>query len=274
MTVVPHGFAPWRRFETMSLERTDTVARITLNRPDRLNALNRVAWRELPEAVEFACSDRAIGVLILTGAGRAFCSGADADDMLADRLDRGPQLEIPEAAGREWSLLSGAAVPVIAAVNGPAAGAGLGLALMADFRLAADTAFFTEAHVARGLTPSIASWYLPRFVGLGRATEMILLDQRLSAAQALEWGLVNAVVPAAELADAALGVAGRLAALPRFAMLTARESLRRGLTGTLSELREWSGTMEALALALSTEAHDGRASFRSGRGQQSRAEQP
>jgi 2-(1,2-epoxy-1,2-dihydrophenyl)acetyl-CoA isomerase len=256
------GFTEWRPFETLRLERAGPVARITLNRPERLNALNRVAWSELPQAVTAACADRDIGALILTGAGRGFCSGADADDILTERLARGPRLEIPDPGGREWALLAGAAVPVIAAVNGPAAGAGLGLALMADFRIAADTAVFTEGHVARGLTPSVASWYLPRFIGLTRATEMVLLGTKVPAVQALDWGLVSGVVPAEELESAALELAGKLTALPRFAMLTARESLRRGLTGSVAELREWSGAMEALALALSTEARDGRLSFR------------
>jgi 2-(1,2-epoxy-1,2-dihydrophenyl)acetyl-CoA isomerase len=266
MTAATDGFAGWRRFQTLWLDRAGPVARITLNRPGRLNALDRVAWRELPEAVELACADRGIAVLILTGAGRGFCSGADADDMLAQRLARPPRLEIPEAAGREQVLLAGATVPVIAAVNGPAAGAGLGLALMSDIRIAADTAVFVEAHVARGLTPSLASWYLPRIVGLTRATEMVLLGRRVAARQALDWGLVSDVVPAADLAAAALGLANELAALPRFAMLTARESLRRGLTGTVDELREWSGAMEALAVTLSTEAQDGRTSFRAAAG--------
>jgi 2-(1,2-epoxy-1,2-dihydrophenyl)acetyl-CoA isomerase len=262
MTHTTDGFAPWGRFETVCLERSEDLARITLNRPEKLNALNRRAWRELPEAIQLACSESDIAALILTGAGRGFCSGADADDMLTERLSRSPRLEIPEPAGREWPLLAGATVPVIAAVNGPAAGAGLGLALMSDFRIAADTAVFVEAHVARGLTPSIAAWYLPRIVGLTTATEMVLLGRRLTAPEALERGLVSRVVPAAELPSTAVELGRRLASLPRFAMLTAREALHRSLTEPLAQVRQWSGAMEALSLALSTEAQEGRTAFR------------
>jgi 2-(1,2-epoxy-1,2-dihydrophenyl)acetyl-CoA isomerase len=265
MTDIADGFALWERFETLCLERSEDLARITLNRPEKLNALDRRAWTELPEAVRLACSDSRIAALILTGAGRGFCSGADADNMLTTRLSHTPAAEIPEPAGREWVLLSGATVPVIAAVNGPAAGAGLGLALMSDFRIAADEAVFVEAHVARGLTPSIAAWYLPRLVGLTMATEMVLLGRKLTAAEAKQHGLVSAVVPAAELLHAATDLGRRLAALPRFAMLTAREALRRGLNEPLAELRHWSGYMEALSLALTSEAQDARTGFRSKR---------
>src|SRR5689334_5039069 len=102
MTHSSDGFTVWERFETLCLERCEDLARITLNRPEKLNALNRQAWRELPEAVRVACCDPAIAAIILTGAGRGFCSGADADDMLTERLARPPRVEIPEPAGREW----------------------------------------------------------------------------------------------------------------------------------------------------------------------------
>jgi 2-(1,2-epoxy-1,2-dihydrophenyl)acetyl-CoA isomerase len=255
---------PWRPegdpFETLVLERSGEMGRITFNNPDRLNSLTRLAFAEVARAVTAANEDDEVGVLILTGAGRGFCSGADVQDFLARRTPAEVG-GIPDKAGRELPLLEHAEIPIVAAVNGPAAGAGCILALLADIRIASTEAFFVESHVARGLTPSVGAWLLPRMVGLTKATEMVLLGRRVYAAEARDIGLVSEVVEPDQLLKVAESYASELLALPRFAMLTARGALRRSLHEPLANVREWAGAMEALSLATTDEAAAGTAGF-------------
>lgn len=256
----PDGHA----FETLVLERRGAMARITLNNPDRLNSLTRLAFYELPHAAGLASAADDIGVLILTGAGRGFSSGADVNDFLGHRVRTKAYGRIPERAGRELPLLSDVEVPVIAAVNGPAAGAGLILALLADIRLASAEAFFVESHVARGLTPSVGAWLLPRCVGLTKATEMVMLGRRVSAQEALEIGLVSEVTEPDQLLVRAEAYAEQLLAMPHFALLTAKSAMRRSLEQPLDDVREWAGAMEALSLATTDEAVVGTTGFSGG----------
>jgi 2-(1,2-epoxy-1,2-dihydrophenyl)acetyl-CoA isomerase len=233
------------------IERNGPILRVTLNNPDKLNSITRRAFDEFLGLRAIFEAHEELKVMILTGAGRGFCSGADIKDFIGHRESAGVDASIPDKAGRFFPLLEDFPVPVIAAVNGPAAGDGMSLAVMADFRIASETAFFVESHVQRALTPSVLAWYLPRMIGLGRAYEMVVLGRRVSAATALDWGLVNAVVPPERLLDEADLLARELLELDTFAMLTARGALLRATSGAgIESVREWAGNMEALALAL------------------------
>lgn len=253
------------KFEFLRIERAAGLARLTLDNPRTLNSLTRQAFTEVAQAVHSFNEDGDVRAVILTGSGRGFCSGADVADFLGRRADEGPSLTVPDRAGRELPLLDHAEMPIIAAVNGAAAGAGLILALLADFRIAARSAFFVESHVARGLTPSVGAWLLPRIVGLGLATEMVVLGRRVYAEEALARGLVTSVVDADELLTAADKLAETILDLPRFAVLTARGAMRRSMECTLDQVRDWAGAMEALSLAITDEAKVGSADFRGAR---------
>lgn len=258
-------WTPWTpqgaAYETIKVDVAAGTARLTFDNPSKLNALTRKAFAEVSAAVSGLNAHPDVRVLIITGSGRGFCSGADVHEFLGARLAEAHGIGLPDHAGRELPLLAHAEMPVIAAVNGAAAGAGLILALLADFRIAADSAFFVESHVARGLTPSVGAWLLPRIVGLGLATEMVLLGRRVYAAEALARGLVSAVVPQDDLMAAAEELAVSLAALPPFAVRTAKHALRRGLEQPLDQVREWAGAMEALSKATTNETAAGVAGF-------------
>jgi enoyl-CoA hydratase/carnithine racemase len=199
-------------YETLTVEWASSgVARVMLNRPERLNALSFQMFEELGALAERAAAAGELRAIVLTGAGRGFCAGLDLDDAKALKAMSAAQM----LAGQERWVGALAAyrylpVPVIAAINGPAAGAGLALALMADIRLAAADATFTTAFVRIGLTGGDAgmSWLLPRLVGFSRASELLLTAERFDAAKAERIGLISRAVDPAEL----LGEAEELAA--------------------------------------------------------------
>ena len=255
------GWEPWEpsghSFKAIRLERAGVLARLTFDNPRTLNSLTRQAVAEIPEATHAVDLDGDIRALILTGSGRGFSSGADIKDFLAARLEGPTGTGLPDRAGRELPLLGDVQTPVIAAVNGAAAGAGFILALLADFRIASTDAFFVESHVARGLTPSVSAWLLPNIVGLTRAAEIVMLGRRVGAQEALTIGLVNQVVERDQLESAAVELGHEIAALPRFAVLTAKGAMRRGLERSLDEVREWGGAMEALSHASTDEMSEG-----------------
>jgi enoyl-CoA hydratase/carnithine racemase len=237
-----------KEFETLLLERTGNVVKLTFNRPESLNALNDASFREIPEAIGLIMADDSIRVVVVTGAGRGFCSGADVRERVSRRGNRELPRFIPSPAGKEWDLgFPKLQVPVIAAVNGAAAGAGFCIALMSDIRIAATSAFFVEAHTARGLTPSIAAWLLPRMVGLSRATEILLSERRVGAEEALALGLVTTVVPDGQVVDEAMRVATMLEEKPALALLTAKGALVRSQDHSMADVRAWAGEMELLA---------------------------
>src|SRR5436190_17462425 len=195
------------------------VATITLDRPDALNALTVELKLALREAAERAGNDDAVRAVVLTGAGRGFCVGQDLREH-ADGLEAGDTelATVRDHYNPIVMALTTLPKPVVAAVNGMAAGAGASLAFACDFRLAADNASFLMAFARVGLGPDTgASWTLQRLVGHGRAAAMLMLAEPVSTAQALEMGLVNAVVPAADLPAAAHELAARLAAGPTLA---------------------------------------------------------
>ncbi len=213
------------------------IATITLNRPNARNSLTVPAKLELRAAFERARDDEAVRAVVLTGAGRAFCAGQDLREH-TDGLAAG-DVELSTVTDHYNPLveaIAGLPKPVIAAVNGVAAGAGASLAFACDLRIAADDASFLMAFAKVGLGPdSGASWTLPRLIGHGRAAAMLMLAEPVAAAQALEMGLVSAVVPAAELLDTATGLAQRLAAGPTAAYAAIKQTLAFAASHTLGE---------------------------------------
>jgi 2-(1,2-epoxy-1,2-dihydrophenyl)acetyl-CoA isomerase len=197
------------------------VATITLHRPEALNSLTVPMKLALRAAFDQVATDRAVRAVILTGAGRAFCAGQDLKERLEpDAAPLGE--EVRERYNPIIRAMRSLPKPIVAAVNGVAAGAGASLAMAADLRIAADTASFALAFGRVGLVPdSGATWFLPRLVGATRAAELALLNEPVGAADALRLGLVGRVVPAADLATEARAVAERLAAsAPRAVELT------------------------------------------------------
>ena len=193
------------------LEISDGVALITLNRPDRLNAYTSTMGRELHEAFAACDADDAVRAIVVTGAGRGFCAGADLASVKFD----GPREAPPE---RPWAKPARAIdpwdvrKPIIAAINGPAVGVGATLPLQWDIRLAGASARIGFVFVRRGLVPeALSSWTLPRLVGMARASELLLTGRLLDAQEALQFGLVSRVLPDAELLPAARAMAAEIA---------------------------------------------------------------
>lgn len=192
-------------FEALTYEVSDNVATITLNRPDKGNALNGQLIEELFEASILCAGDENVRAVVITGAGKQFCVGGDLDHMVA--ADKGAEQEMLRMATLYHQGLirfSHMNAPVIMAVNGSAGGGGFSLALAGDIIMAADTAKFVSAYTASGLTPDgSGSYFLPKHVGLLRAKELFLTNRVLTATEAQDWGMVTRVVPADELATEA-----------------------------------------------------------------------
>ncbi|KRC59750.1 MULTISPECIES: enoyl-CoA hydratase/isomerase family protein [unclassified Nocardioides] len=190
-------------------QRQDGYAVVTLNRPERYNALNHALVADLRELMAKLDAEADVRAIVLTGTGKAFCAGADLNAGPSDVEDVIRRLYIPLV-----EQLAAMDTPVIAAVNGPAAGAGFSLALNADFRLASTKASFSMSFVKVGLVPDAgATWLLPRIVGATRATEIALLGRKVTAEQALAWNLVNELIPSEDLLWRATALAAEIAAL-------------------------------------------------------------
>jgi 2-(1,2-epoxy-1,2-dihydrophenyl)acetyl-CoA isomerase len=205
----------------------DGVASVELNRPDAFNALDLPMGLALKQAFEHVAADDSARVVLLSGRGRSFCAGGDVKSMAA-APDRGAFLfELATAAHEAILALIDLDLPVIAAVQGAAAGAGLALTLASDLVLAGESARFLTAYAGIGLTPDCGtSWLLPATVGQRRALEMALTGRVLSAPEALEWGLVTRSVPDDDLEAAAAELARALAAGPSAALGAARRLIR------------------------------------------------
>jgi len=217
----------------VELEKFGSLARITLNRQETYNAFDYPMGQALVPVMEDCGRDPSIRAVILTGSGRAFCSGGDVRAM-GDFLDRSQEPPSVFIQGLT-KYLHGLVVemrrmpkPVLGAINGVAAGAGLSLALACDLRLASAEARFTLAYTGIAVVPDGgATFFLPRLVGPARAAEMIFTNPTLSAEQARDWGLINRVVPAESLAEEAMAAAQRLAEGPTLALARAKELLNR-----------------------------------------------
>lgn len=245
--------------DTISVESSGGVLTVTLNRPDVLNAVNDLLARELHDALRQAARDAAARCVMLTGAGRGFCSGAD----LRDRPGTRPSYREHLHATFNPIIVAMRTMekPVIAAVNGVAAGAGCSIALAADLRIASDRASFIELFARIGLLPDSGStWFLPRLVGLGKALEMCYTTDPVDAAEALRLGLVNRVVPHEELMREAMELAGRLAAGPTKAYGLTKRAIYFGLGASLEQSLEYEAQLQDVAGA-TTDHRQGVAAF-------------
>lgn len=224
---------PARRYETIELYRSGAAAKIVLNRPQRMNAWSDAMSRDLLEALRDVAADDAVRAVMLTGAGRAFCSGADLKEGMASAAANNGVLDTGEALTRWYHPIVTAIrempKPFVSAVNGPAAGAGLSLALAADLVVAKESAYFLLAFVNIGLVPDGgASLFVPARIGFARTAEMAMLGEPVPAAKAADIGLINAVWPDAEFEEKAAALLLRLSNGPT-----------RSYAGTKRELNHW-----------------------------------
>ncbi len=258
-------------YKDMTLEIRDHVAVVTLNRPERLNAISPNLVHELLDFVERSARDDEVRVFLVTGAGRAFCAGADLQASVEDRefdveLDaRDGYRRMIQGPIGHWGVLYSALghypKPMIAAVNGVSAGAGFSLALAADIRIASTQARFISVFIRRGLVPDTGtSYHLPQLIGRGRAIEMMMTGDEIDGATADRWGLVNRTVEHDQLMPEALKLATRLAQGPTVAIeLTKRlvSDLTRGGLDVQLQNEAWAGTR----LQLTEDSGEGRKAF-------------
>jgi len=207
----------------------DRIATLTLNRPERLNALGDTLREELYDAVAKSAADPNVRVLVITGAGRGFCSGGDVKAMSErDQTGQAPSAieRLSPMRDRIVLALRDCPKPVIAAVNGAAAGAGMNLALACDMRIASTAAKFSQAFVKRGLAPDWGgTWFLPRIAGTAKACELIFAGETIDAAEALRLGIVNAIAAPEDLMNEAYTLARKIAAGPPVAILLAKRAI-------------------------------------------------
>jgi 2-(1,2-epoxy-1,2-dihydrophenyl)acetyl-CoA isomerase len=230
-------------YETILTARDGDVLSITLNRPERLNAMPPAMADEINAALDQLDGARAV---LITGAGRAFCSGADlqAHGEAAIAGGSAPYAALTQHYNPLMMKLARLPVPVVTAVNGPAAGIGCSLALAGDFAIAGKSAYFLQAFVNIGLVPDGgASWMLPRLIGKARATEMMLLGEKIGAEKAESWGLIHKCVEDAALIDEARALATRLATGPTVAIGIMRQNIAAALEADYASalLREAEG---------------------------------
>ena len=232
---------------TVRLEVADGIATITLDRPDALNALTVPMKRELLAAFRAVTRDPEARVVILTGAGRAFCAGQDLKERLEP--DAAPLgVEVRERYNPIIQAMRGLPKPIVGAINGVAAGAGASLALACDIRLVAEGATIALAFGRVGLVPdSGATWLLPRLVGGSKAAEIALLGEALPADEIVRLGLAVRAVPAAELADAARAIAARLAAGAPRALALTKQALNAAWDRGLDAALDYEASLQDLA---------------------------
>ena len=259
-------------FETITLEKgmADHIARITLNRPDRLNAISRQMEEELGEAIEEVDRDGEARVLVVTGAGKAFCSGADARAMAGGQeaaggyAARGAE-EVRQAFRGAQRIILGLQrmeKPTIAMVNGAAVGAGMDIACACDIRVGSPSARFMVAYIRIGLFPGWGgTWLYPRVMGLSKAAEMLFTADFMEAEEAHRVGLLNRLVPQEELESATMEMARRIAEGPPVALRLAKMMLYKGLEFDLETAMKMAAAAETITLT-SEDHREGVAAFR------------
>jgi 2-(1,2-epoxy-1,2-dihydrophenyl)acetyl-CoA isomerase len=229
-------------YETILLEKEGGVATISLNRPKVLNAFNGTLHEEIYDALNSAAADDEARCIVLRGEGKGFSAGADLADIVEDDSNPdGPDLGeyLRETYGRLITRIVGIEKPIVAALHGPVYGAGLGLALACDLRLAGESAKFSVAFIKIGLIPDAGvSFFLPRIVGLGRAMQMSMLGEALDAQEAHRVGLVNKIIPDEKLEEEVSELAGRLAGLPTQALGRIKQTLHKSFQGDLAAALE------------------------------------
>jgi 2-(1,2-epoxy-1,2-dihydrophenyl)acetyl-CoA isomerase len=249
-------------YESLIYETKDKVATLTLNRPERMNALGGTLREDFFDGLTRAIDDPEVRVIVITGAGKAFCAGGDVKAMQeAKESNRARPLLEKVAPGRDRSvlLMRESPKPLIAAVNGAAAGAGMNIALGCDIRLASTAAKFSQAFVRRGLHPDWGgTYFLPRIVGMAKAAEMIFTGQIVDASEALRLGIVSAVHAPEHLLPAVYEIAARIAAGPPIAIRLARRALYHNADADLKSSLEF----ETFAQNICFETEDAREGIR------------
>jgi 2-(1,2-epoxy-1,2-dihydrophenyl)acetyl-CoA isomerase len=244
--------ADQQEWETIALEVEGGVATLSLDRPEKRNAIDSRMHGDLAAALDLVAADPAIRALVLTGRGSAFCSGQDLTEVATARADENFRVDehIRATFNALVLRLRAVDVPVIASVNGVAAGAGWSLALAADLRIASEDASFTQAFTKIGLIPDTGStWFLPELVGTSRALQLMYSGEVVSATRALDWGLVNEVVPAEQLASRTAELAAHLAAMPTTALALTRRAVLRAPASSLEEALELEAQLQQRAAA-------------------------
>lgn len=235
-------------FESIIYNVEASIATLKLNRPNTLNAFNTVMIGETTQAIKQAKRDESVRCVVITGEGRAFSSGQD----LKDVEDRGDDFSIGDHIRQGYNRLILQMVnlekPIIAAVNGVAAGAGCGVALAADIRIASEYGSFMLAFSRVGLVPdSATTWMLPRLIGYSRAYEMAITAEKITAERALSWGMVNKVVPAGQLDEIAAAWAGKLASGPTLAFGLTKRAMYKSAGSSLEESLIYESMMQDIA---------------------------
>jgi 2-(1,2-epoxy-1,2-dihydrophenyl)acetyl-CoA isomerase len=241
----------------------DGVGLIQLNRPEKMNAIGALTRKQLGDAIKQVERDDAVRVVVMTGSGRAFCSGADVTEMAQEGGMRTPE-DVGNVLRNEYmpmlTRLRTMPKPVIAAMNGPAVGIGASYALACDIRIATPEAYILEAFVNIGLAPDGVSWLLPRLAGTGIAYEMFFTGKPLQAADAHRLGVINRIVPADRLEAEVRELAAQLAAQPKGAMAGAKRAVTHALESSYEEALEFESYLQE-AQAASPEFADGVQAF-------------
>ena len=243
-------------YETLIYEVADNVATITFNRPKAANAVSPLGAREFRDAATRADDDPEVRALVLTGAGKMFCAGGDLGAFAqAGAGARNLLLQMAGDLHLGLSRLGRGKAPVIGAINGTAAGAGLSLVMACDLAVAAESAVFTMAYTKAGLSPDASStYYMPRKIGDRRTRELMLTNRVLNSGEALDWGIVNEVAPDDQVLPRAMALAGKLAQGPT----AAHGAVKTLLNGTFEQTLESQMELEARAIGDLALGHDGR----------------
>ncbi len=240
-------------YEDIRVDTRDRVGWLTLDRPEVLNALRPATMGEVTSAMDAFGADDEVRAVVVTGAGKGFSAGGDL--AFLDQLVGSDPGRIKDTVYRDFGgairAIKSCPKPTVAAVNGAAVGAGCEIALACDFRLASERAMFRQSWIDLGLISPLGGMFLlPRMVGLSKATEMLMLGRELGAGEALEAGLVNEVVAAEGLEDAAGALGRRLAAGPPLALRAMKEGLQRGLESTLAA--EWDHCVDVQSMLIAS----------------------
>jgi 2-(1,2-epoxy-1,2-dihydrophenyl)acetyl-CoA isomerase len=238
-------------YETLLYKQDGDILTIIMNRPDKLNALNDTMLHELADAFKQAERDKAVRSIVLTGAGRGFCPGADlarAQKAVDDSANGYFRKHLQETYNPLIMRMRQLPKPIIAAVNGVAAGAGMSLAMACDIRIATESATFLQAFVKIGLVPDSGStWMLPRLIGLTRAMDMMLTGRKITAHEALEWGLVNQITEDAQLMEVVGALATEFASAPTAAIGYIKRASYYALAHDLEQALDYEAHMQEIA---------------------------
>lgn len=252
-------------YETLHYEKSAGIATITLNRPDVLNAVNEKMGQELQAALREAERDDEVRCLIITGTGRAFCAGEDIQDLRGE-YERGENPKLGERLLHKYNpiirRIRRMQKPIIAAVNGVAAGAGAGIAYSCDVRIASESAKFLQAFIRVGLVPdSGTSFFLPRLVGFSKALELSLMGNELSSRDAERYGIVYRVVSDEELLTSAREIAVKLAQGPTKSIGLTKRALNKSISADLETVLEYESYLQEIAGATADHTEAVRAFF-------------